>query len=425
VVGGLPVAATRPSDLIARAERANPDIAAAQAALRQAHELYLAERGSLLPAVDGALTADRSRFATGSISNPTISPTATYSLYTAQLTLTYAVDVFGLNRRSIESARAQEEASRFQLEAAYLTLSSNVVVTAIQEASLRGQLEATQRLRELQHHLTETVRSQQDLGVASHLDILMQETLEAQTAATLPPLQKQLAQTRDQLTALLGRLPSEEPAETFRLAAMSLPRDLPVSLPSRLIEQRPDVREAEANLHAASAQVGVAIASMLPQFTITADSGSSALTAGQLFRTGNGFWDVGATLTQTLFAGGTLWHRKRAADAALDAAGAHYRAAVIAACKEVADTLHALAADAEALNAALVAERNAAQALQLARQQRELGSISAVAVLAAEQSDLQAGLALVQAQASRYADTAALFQSVGGGWWNRSMENEQ
>src|SRR6202011_6082481 len=226
--------------------------------------------------------------------------------------------------RSVEAAKAQAESSRFQLEATYLTLSSNVVVTAIQEASLRGQIAATDRLLDLQHQLTVTVRQQQTLGTVSQLDVLTQEAAEAQTAATLPPLQKQLGQTRDALTALLGRLPAEEPEETFRLDELTLPGDLPVSLPSKLVEQRPDVRQAEENLHFASAEAGGAIADMLPQFAITGNWGSTALRTGDLFKTGTGFWDIGASLTQTLFDAGALLHKHRAADAALDEAGAQY-----------------------------------------------------------------------------------------------------
>jgi NodT family efflux transporter outer membrane factor (OMF) lipoprotein len=292
-------------------------------------------------------------------------------------------------------------------------------VTAIQEASLRGQITATERLIELQRQLTTTVHRQQGLGTASELDLLTQQAAEGQARATLPPLQKQLAQSRDALTALLGRLPSSEPDETFRLEDLNLPADLPVSLPAKLVAQRPDVRVAEENLHAASAQAGVALANMLPQFTITADTGSAALALNKLFKPYTGFWDIGASLTQTLFDAGVLLHKKRAADAALDAAAAQYRAAVILACQNVADSLHALQEDANALKADAEADRAAKALFDMANRQRSLGTISTVALLNVEQTYQQAQLALVQAQANRYADTAALFQALGGGWWNR------
>jgi NodT family efflux transporter outer membrane factor (OMF) lipoprotein len=227
------------------------------------------------------------------------------------------------------------------------------------------------------------------------------------------------------LTALLGQLPSDEPGETFRLEDLTLPSELPVSLPSKLIEQRPDVRQAEENLHAASAEDGVALGNMLPQFSIDADLGSSALKLGQLFSPYTQFWDLGGTLTQTLFDAGALLHRRRAADAALDQAGAQYRAAVILACQNVADTLRALQSDADALKASAEAQRAARNTLDLARRQLGLGTISLVAVLNAEQAYQQAELTLVQAQANRYADTAGLFQALGGGWWNRAAGSSQ
>jgi NodT family efflux transporter outer membrane factor (OMF) lipoprotein len=404
--------------LVDQALKANPDIGAAQAALRQAHELYLAQWTALLPLVQGNLNVTRAQFPSNTLTSPTVASSSTYNLYTAQLSLSYAPDVFGLTRRTIEGAKAGVEAARFQLQATYVTLSSNVVVDAVQEASLRGQIAATERLLQLQQQLTETARRQRALGSATELDVLSQEAALAQTAQTLPPLQKQLGQVRDALTALLGRLPSDEPSETFGLDELALPADLPVSLPSKLVEQRPDVRQAEENLHAASAAAGVALANMLPQFSIDAGLGSSALMLGQLFSPYTGFWDLGASLTQTLFDSGALLHRRRAADAALDQAAEQYRAAVILACQNVADTLRALQTDAEALRASAAAEQAAQSTLDLARRQYALGSITQVAVLNAEQSYGQAELALVQAQAGRLADTAALFQSLGGGWWN-------
>jgi NodT family efflux transporter outer membrane factor (OMF) lipoprotein len=405
--------------LVKQALKSNADVAAAQAALRQAHELYSAQWTSLLPLAQGNFGADRSEFPTATLSSPTTNSNSTYSLYTAQLTLTYSPDIFGLTRRQVELAKAQEQAARFQLEATYLTLSSNVVVTAVQEASLRGQIAATGQLLGLQHHMTELVTRQRKLGTASELDLLTQQTLEAQTAQSLPPLTKQLGQARDALSALLGRLPSEEPTETFRLEELTLPVDVPVSIPSKLIVQRPDVRLAEENLHAASASAGVATANLLPQFAINADLGTSSLSISKLFSSYTEFWDLGASLTQTLFDAGALIHRRRAAYAALDQAGAQYRAAVILACQNVADTLRALKADADGLKASAEAEKAAKRSYDLALKQRELGTVSLLNVMSAEQSYLQTELALVQAQANRFGDTAGLFQALGGGWWNR------
>jgi NodT family efflux transporter outer membrane factor (OMF) lipoprotein len=413
--------------LVEASLKGNADLGAAQAALRQAHELYLAQRASLFPVVNGNFSATRAKNPTESLANPANLPQADpyYSLYTAQLTLTYVPDVFGGERRALEASRAQAEASRFQYEATYLTLSSNVVVTAVQEAALRGQVAATERLLEIQHQLTETVRKERGLGTVSDLDLLAQQAAEAQTAQSLPPLRKQLGQTRNALTALLGRLPAQEPAETFSLDDLSLPADLPVSLPSKLVQQRPDVRQAQENLHAASAEVGVAIANEFPQFAITGGWGSTALRLRDLFTPGNGFWSIGGSLTQTLFDAGALLHQRRAADAALDQAAEQYRAAVILACQNVADSLRALQADADALKAGAESERAARASFDLAQKQLKLGTVSTLAVLNAEQAYRQAEVALVQARANRYSDTAGLFQALGGGWWNRTQDHDQ
>ncbi len=410
--------------LIEQALQGSADVGAAQAALRQAHELYKAQWGSEFPTVQGGFSAERSKNAVGTISNPTNLPQQNpyYNLFTAELTLSYYPDIFGGTRRAIEQSKAQLNATRFQLEATYLTLTSNVVVTAIQEASLRGQITATLRLLELQHGLTDKIRAQRQLGTVNDLDVLTQESLEAQTQQTLPPLQKQLGQTRDALTALLGRLPSDEPPESFELSDLQLPVDLPVSVPSKLIEQRPDVRQAQENLHAASAAVGIAVANRLPQFAINADVGSDALSLRKLFTPYTGFWDLGTTLTQTLFDAGTLRHKQRAADAALDQANAQYRGAVILACQNVADTLRALKADSDAVKASMDAEGSAKRTFDLIQRQRALGTINVIVVANAEQAYRQAELGLVQAQANRYADTAGLFQALGGGWWNRTEE---
>jgi NodT family efflux transporter outer membrane factor (OMF) lipoprotein len=406
------------TNLVSEALRNNPNLQAAQATLRQAQHLYSAQRTSLFPVVQGGFDASRAKNPNLTLANPTVG-SSVYNLYTAQLSLSYTPDVFGGVRRTIELAGTQVDSARYELIAADLTLTSNVVVTAIAEGSLRAQIAATERLLALQHELTEMARAQRKLGTFSDVDLLPQQAAEAQTAATLPPLTKQLGQTRDLLTALLGRLPAAEPTETFHLADLTLPTEVPVSLPSKLVAQRPDVLAAEANLHAAMAQVGIATANMLPQFQITADTGSAALAIGKLFTPYTGFWDLGASLTQTLFDAGALIYRHKAADDALDAAGAQYRAAVILACQNVADALRALDADARALQATAEAARAAQASFELAQQQKRLGTISTVALLNAEQTYLQAEIALVQAQANRFADTAGLFQALGGGWWNR------
>jgi len=406
--------------LIEEALKHNPTLPAAEAALRQAWENVYAAQGAFFPTVTASFSPSRNKTATGALSPASASGNPFYSLYTGQVSVSYAPDVFGGTRRQVESLAATAEFQQFELEAAYLTLTSNVVAAAVQEASLRGQIAATEEIIKIQTGSLDILRKQFELGQVAGADVAAVEATLAQAQATLPPLQKQLAVQRDLLTALVGHLPSRQPEEKFELAALQLPQDLPVSLPSQLVDQRPDIRAAEAQLHAASAQIGVAIAAMLPQFTLTANAGTASNLISQFITTpGTAFWSIGGNVAQTVFDAGTLLHKKRAADAAFDQTAAMYRSTVIAAFQNVADTLHALQSDAETLKAASAAERAAFKSLEIARRQLQLGAIGYLGLLTAENTYNTALLALVQAQAARYADTAALFQALGGGWWNR------
>ena len=406
--------------LVAEALKANPDLAAAHAALRVAEENAAAQRGAFYPQVAGSFSPSRQKTATGAVSPASASGGAYLTLYTAQVSVSYVPDVFGLNQRTVESLEAEAEAQRFQLEATYLTLTSNLAAAAIEEASLRGQIAATEDIIAIERQLLDLFRRRLALGQIAEADVVAQEAALAQAEASLPPLRKQLAIERDLLTALTGRFPNEEPAETFELASIQLPEDLPASLPAQVVEQRPDIRQAEANLHAASALVGVAVANRLPNLTLTGSAGTAATDPSRFFTPGTGFWSIAANLTQPIFDGGTLLHKERAARAALEQSAAQYRATVITAFQNVADTLRALQIDADALSAALRAERAAGESLAIARRQLELGAISYLSLLNAQQTYQTARIALVQAQANRYADTAALFQALGGGWWNRN-----
>jgi NodT family efflux transporter outer membrane factor (OMF) lipoprotein len=405
------------NDLIERSLKANPDIKAAQAALLVARENVLAQRGFYYPNVSAGISADHSK--TSNVVSPfTASGALTYSLYTPQVSVSFVPDVFGLNRRTVEALKAQQEQARFALAATHITLSSNVAAAAIQEAALRGQIDATRELITINTNMLDILRKQFEKGYVSRLDVAAQEAQLAQVAATLPPPLKQLAQQRDLLTALSGGFPNQNLPETFELASLQLPQELPVILPSQLVEQRPDVRQAEENLHSASALIGVAVANRLPSFSLTADAGSMALVFTKMFSGGSGFWDLGAGVTQPVFEGGTLLHRERAARAAYTQAAEQYRSTVLTAFQNVADTLNALQQDAEALKTASAAKDAAAITLELAKKQYQTGYVSYLALLSAEQSYQQALINLVQALANRYADTAALFQALGGGWWN-------
>ncbi|HEX8988062.1 MAG TPA: efflux transporter outer membrane subunit [Rhodocyclaceae bacterium] len=404
--------------MVARALAANPNVEAARAALRAAQENAAAQRGAFWPQIGASFQPSRQRIA--DVQSSALASNATiYSLHTAQVSVSFAPDAFGGNRRAVESLEAQAEAQGFEVEAARLSLAANVAAAAIQEASLRGQLAAGERLAALQSEMLGIARRQFELGAIAQAGVVAQEAALAQTRAALPPLRKQLAQNRDLLIALTGAFPDKEAVETFDLDRLQLPHELPLSLPSRLVEQRPDVRAAEAQAHAAAAQIGVATAAMLPQFTIDAGIGSVATHLADLFKSGAGIWSIAGAVAQPLFAGGTLTHRKAAAEAAYDQAMAQYRATVVAAFQNVADVLHALDQDAEALAAADQSLDAATRSLAIARRQAELGDISHLALLNAEQAWHQAAAFQVQARANRYADTVALFQALGGGWWNR------
>jgi NodT family efflux transporter outer membrane factor (OMF) lipoprotein len=406
------------NDLIERSLKANPDLKSAQAALLVARENTLAQRGAYYPNISGSFSATRAKTSTELSPVPNAS-VFQYSLFTPEVSVSFVPDVFGLNRRTVEGLKAQQEQARFALAATNITLSSNVVAAAIQEASLRAQIDATRELITINTNMLEILRSQYAKGYASELDVAAQESQLAQIAATLPPLLKQLAQQRDLLTVLAGGFPNQDLAEKFELSNLSLPQELPVSLPSQMVEQRPDIRQAEENLHFASAQIGVARANRLPSFNLTGDIGSMALAIGNVFSAGNGFRDVGASVTQPIFQGGTLLHRERAARAAYVQADEQYRSAILTAFQNVADTLNALQQDADGLKFASASKDAAAITLDLAKKQYQSGYANYLALLSAEQAYQQAVIVLAQAQGNRYADTAALFQALGGGWWNR------
>ena len=397
----------------------NPTVASAQAALRVATENRLAQQAAFFPTVGVAYSATRQKVAQP-LASPLSSNEYLFDLHTAQVNVSYTPDLFGLNRRQVESLKAQEDSQRWSVEATYLTLSSNLVVAVITEAGLRGQVEATRQSIALQSDILQRYRKLQALGQNSTLDVAQQEAQLAALEATLPPLEKQLALQRDQIKSLSGVLPDTPMSAEFTLAGLTLPEPLPLTLPSTLVEHRPDVLAAEAQLRSASADIGVAVANRLPDVTLGVNSwGSSASSLAKLFSPGTTFWTLAGSASETLIDGGALKHREAAARAAYDQAAAQYRSTVINAFQNVADALQAIAADAAALAASQRAQDAAEHTLAITRRQLELGDASTLAVMAAEQGVQQATLATVQARANRLADAAALFQALGGGWWNR------
>ena len=402
--------------LVRAALEHNPTMAAAQASLREAQENYEADAGAkLYPSVNGEFQAQRQRSALGQPGQPA---GTTYNVFNASVDVSYTVDLFGANKRELEGLAAQVDYQRFQVEAAYLSLSANVVATAIQEASLRAQLKATRDVVDAESRSLGVISKQVELGALARSAVLQQRTLVAQTQAQLPALEKALAQTRHQLAVLAGRLPGDAGLPAFELESLRLAGSLPLSLPSALLRQRPDVRASEALLHAASAQIGVATAAQYPQITLSGSVNRESLKLDKLFSTGTTGWTLAGGVLEPIFNAGALRSKKHAAEAAYDAAQAQYQQTVLNAFLAVANALRAIDTDADALRAQSEAESLAKQSLDLVTRQYQLGAVSYLASLDSQRTWLQTRVALAQAQAARYADTAALYQALGGGWWN-------
>ena len=411
-----------PLDRLVRDSLTNsPTLTAALATLRQARENLIAERGALLyPQVDGSLGATREKITGASVGEPGVG-SEIFNLFNASVNVSYALDVAGGNRRQLEGLQALVDYQVYQLEGARLTLTANVVTTAIREAQLRAQIKATQDILAAEEKQVESIETQYRLGAVARLTLTTQRSQVEQTRALLPPLERELAKTRHQLAVLSGKLPSEAALPAFDLDALILPQDLPVSVPSSLVRQRPDIQAAEALLHEASAEIGVATANEYPKINLTGSIGEVALQAHSLFA-GPAVWSIGAGLLQPLFHGGELEARRRAAVAGYDQAEAQYRQTVLLAFQNVADALRSLEADARALEAQSRATQYARETLDLTQRQYQLGGTGILALLIAQQQYQQQRLNLVITQAARYADTAALFQALGGGWWNRDPQ---
>jgi NodT family efflux transporter outer membrane factor (OMF) lipoprotein len=396
----------------------NSDLEAAEAAVRVAQANARAQRGALFPTVTGSFDASRQKVAS-ELSSPLESGSNIFNLYTAQVAVTYVVDVWGGTRRQIESVDAEVENQAFLREGVYLTLASNIALAAIEEARLRGQVAATRRIIDIQTQLLGILRRRYEQGQIGLPDVVTQETALAQARLLLPPLERDLAKQRNLLAFLTGRFPGEASFATFQLSSFRLPRRLPLSLSADLVRQRPDIRVVEAKLRAANAQIGVAIANRLPQITLSGNKGTTADKLSQLFSPGTGFWMIAGNVAQTVFDAGTLENKQRAAEEATNQAVAQYRSVVLAAFQNVADVLRALQSDARSVDAATAAERSAQQNVDLVRREVEQGLVNIPLLIEAQRAYLQTSLARVDAEASRLADTVALFQALGGGWWNR------
>jgi NodT family efflux transporter outer membrane factor (OMF) lipoprotein len=405
--------------LIVRALQHSPTLEAAQAALRQANENVAAQRGTLYPSASVNYQAERGKDSGAAIGVPAAG-SFLYTLNSASVNVSYTLDAFGGIRRQIEALQAQADYQQFALEASYLSLTANVVTAAIAEASLRAQIAATEDIARSQHMQLDITQRRVTAGGASRADVLQQQATLQSTLASLPPLRSQLAQQRNLLATYVGSLPADYAGAEFHLDALTLPAELPVSVPSKFVEHRPDVREYSALLHQATAQIGVATANLLPQLTLTGSFGGAAVQFAEMFSPASVVWSLVGSATQPLFKGGQLVHQRRAAVAAAQEAAADYKATVLIAFQGVSNALYALQGDADTLAAETAAERSAAGGLELIQAQYKAGGASYVQVLSAEQTYQTAAVSLVKARAQRYADTAALFQALGGGWWNRA-----
>lgn len=406
----------------------SPNLAAAQATLRNAQETYGAfVDNNMFPNASASFTPERDRTPQTDLTGNT---SRYYSLKTAQVTVSYTFDVFGANRRGMENLNAQIDYQRFQVEAAYLTLTSNLVTTAINDASLRAQLKAQEEILAFQTKQLKVINSQFTIGAIKKVDVLNARTQVAQTRVLIVNLQKSIEQNRNLLAVYSGQIPSEAKLPEFSLDSLHLPEELPVSIPSALVRQRPDIRASEELFHQASAQVGVATANLFPQISLqAAQIGSAAYGNGyplptSLFSSAAEFWRLAGNITYPIFDAGALRAKRRGAVAAFDRAEAEYRQTVLSAFKNVADSLQALEFDAKALKAQVDVFASASQALTLADLQFGLGAINSLTLLDAKRTYQQERINLVKAQAARYSDTAALYVALGGGWWNRASLND-
>ncbi len=399
--------------LIEEALQASPTLAAAQATLRQVQEVYAARSGSTLyPQVDANLSGQRQR------TNPSALGQAgdarEFSLYNAGVGIRYTLDPAGGNRRALEALAARVDYQRYQLEGAQLTLAANIVTTAITQAGLAMQIKVTESILRSQEEQLGLTRERVRLGQAAPDDVLALETQAEQTRASIPLLRNRLQQNEHLLAVLTGRAPGTGALPSFSLEEFTLPADLPLVVPSKLVRARPDIQAAEALLHAANAEYGVAIARLYPQLNLSADLGSQALTTGALFGSGSAVWSLVAQLTQPLFNPG-LPAEKRAALAAFDAAAANYRNVVLESLRNVADVLRALDNDAQRLAALSAASVAAQKSLDSMQRRYALGAASYFELLIAQQQSQQTRINLIEAQAQRLVDSAAFYQAMGGG----------
>lgn len=405
--------------LVARALADSPTLAQAGARLAQAEEERTARSGATdYPGVNATAGVNRQRVDPATFGFPQAPVPGPFTTYSVGVQVSYVFDVFGGTRRELEALAAEVDYQRFVLEAARLTLAANVTVTAIRRAGLAAQIDLTQRIIAAQRRELEIVAQRYELGGVALLDLENRRALLAQTESALPPLVAAEAQATHLLAVYTGAAPGDASLPALALSDLRLPAELPLSLPSQLARQRPDIRASEALLHKANAEVGVATANLYPRITLSASASPTQLSLSDLASSGLNIWSIGANLLQPVFRGGELTARKRVAIAVFEQAEAAYRDAVLQGLRNVADVLRALESDTRSLASRSAQEEHAEIAYRIAQGRYDDGGMSQQDVLDAERQRLAAALARVQAETDRYADAVALLQALGGGWWN-------
>ena len=394
----------------------NPGLHAAQISLRASQDNLRSGYGIFYPSINAEAAATRERFSSASFGENL--PSSVFNLFTLSATVSYALDVFGGQRRLVEELHAEVDIAHADEQAAYLALTANVVNTVVASAAYRAEIEATERLIALQKEQVQIANVQAQAGTAPFVNVLSLESQLATYEATIPQLEQRLVQSDDLLAALVGRTPAEWDAPAVRLEDIALPARLPVSLPSDLVRQRPDILAAEATAHAASANIGVATAAMLPSITLNGTAGAVTNSTSRLFPSNGKEWSAGANVTAPLFEGGSLWFKRKAAIEDYRQSMDLYRQTVLAAFEQVADVLRGLEHDATILLADDKALSTAAEALHLVQVNYDSGIASYLDLLIADIQYRQAKIADLQAIALRYQDTVALFAALGGGWWS-------
>lgn len=405
--------------LVREALEHSPTLAQASARLRQAEQERSARAGAMLwPGVDARLSANRVDVGSESFGGPGLPVAMPLNLYLASVAVSYQLDLFGATRHELQALQASIDQQRYELQAARLMLAGNVVTAAIREAALREQIALSEDIIALQQRRLDIVERLEQIGTASQGDVAAQRLELAQARALWPQLQRQLEQVRHRLAVYTGQAPGAAQLPRFHLAELQLPTPLPLSLPSELARQRPDIRAAEALLQQAGERVGVATANLYPQIVLSANVGSLATQAGDLFGGGTLFYLLGASLSQPIFRGGELQARRRASLAAYEQAAAAYRQAVLLGLQNVADVLRALQADALTLQQRADAAEQARRQHQIVAARYQAGGVSLYLLLDAERRLQSALFERTQAVADRHTDSAALLQALGGGWWN-------